>query len=364
MAEAIINNPSYKTFFQLIRFALGTDTQLPQSISATEWKELYNLGVQQSLIGVLFEGIKQLPEELLPDEAILMQWYGDAEYIAEVSDKAEKASQMWTRKYEDEGFRTCILKGQGNAAMYDEPKSRTAGDIDIYVFGGQEKVLKQTAKMGFTGDACYHHIHLDLPEDAVPVEVHYRASYGGLMDKYNKRIELWLDKEIQHTTPHNGYSIPSNMFNKIMQLAHMQHHFAFDGMSLRQLMDYYYVLSKEKDCDMTKELEYLGLSYFAEGIMYIMQQIFHLDKSHFIIAPERRRGEIILANVMEGGRFGFYRNDKYGDMNFITRNIHHTADLIYFCYLFPNQYYKMLIRYTKRFVYKRILGKEYEEEDL
>lgn len=350
--------------FQLVRYAVGADDALPQRISREEWRRLYEVGVQQALIGVMFEGIKRMPDELLPEDELLMQWYRDADYIAEMNEKVEMESKRWTERFAEQGLWSCILKGQGNAAMYDEPKCRTSGDIDIYVEGGQDKVLDVVGRMGLTGDACYHHIHLDRMEGETAVEVHYRASYGGLTDRCNGRIEVWLEKEIKNAKERGGYNVPSVRFNKVMQLAHMQHHFAFDGMSLKQLLDYYHVLRQEVDDDMSRELKYLGLDYFARGIMYIMQEVFHLDRKHLIIAPDERRGKIILENVMEGGTFGFYRKDKYAGQGFLSRNMHHTADLLYFCWLFPNQYYKTLNRYVMRFVYQRMLGKEYKEEDL
>lgn len=353
----------YETFFGLMRYALGADEALTRRMTQEEWRGVYEYGVQQSLIGVLFEGIKRLPEEWLPEEELLMQWYGDAEYIAEVSERAEAASRRWTEVFAEKGFGSCILKGQGNAAMYDVPRSRAAGDVDIYVDGGEEKVRGLLEEMGLRGDACYHHVHLELPEGEVPVEVHYRASYEGLSSRYVGRIEQWLEREVKNRRMWNGYYVPSVAFNRVMQLAHMQHHFAFDGMSLRQLMDYYFVLKQERGCDMTQELEYLGLGYFAGGVMYIMQEVFHLGREHLIVAPDECRGRIILDNVLEGGSFGFYRKDRYAGMGFLRRNLHHTADLLYFCYLFPNQYYKTLKRYVMRFVWQRVLGKEFVEED-
>lgn len=44
-----------------------------------------------------------------------------------LNDAAIQVSE-WFRK---KGFRTCILKGQGNALMYPNPYSRTPDDIDI-----------------------------------------------------------------------------------------------------------------------------------------------------------------------------------------------------------------------------------------
>ena len=55
--------------------------------------------------------------------------------IAAETDAAIHVSE-WFRK---KGFRTCILKGQGNAMMYPNPCSRTPGDFDIWVEGGDKR---------------------------------------------------------------------------------------------------------------------------------------------------------------------------------------------------------------------------------
>ena len=46
------------------------------------------------------------------------------------------------RNFEQEGFRCCILKGQGNALLYPDPYMRTPGDIDIYLEGGRKRIME------------------------------------------------------------------------------------------------------------------------------------------------------------------------------------------------------------------------------
>ena len=41
-----------------------------------------------------------------------------------------------------DGFRCCILKGQGLALHYPNPYMRTPGDIDVWVSVGRRKVMQ------------------------------------------------------------------------------------------------------------------------------------------------------------------------------------------------------------------------------
>ena len=81
-----------------------------------------------------------------------------------------------------------------------------------------------------------------------------------------------------------------------------------EGIGLRQLMDYYYVLISD-DLSLIrdrvqKELKELGLWKFAGAIMYIMQEVFGLPASRLIVPPNEKYGRFVLNEVLEAGNFG------------------------------------------------------------
>ena len=53
-----------------------------------------------------------------------------------------------------------------------------------------------------------------------------------------------------------------------------------------------------------KELKELGLWKFAEGIMYIMQEVFGMPASRLIVPPNEKYGKFVLNEVLEAGNFG------------------------------------------------------------
>ena len=93
------------------------------------------------------------------------------------------------------------------------------------------------------------------------------------------------------------------------QLTHIFSHLMNEGIGLRQLVDYYFVLSMLcVNCEMLtslqKELKELGLWKFAGGIMYIMQEVFGMPASRLIVPLNEKYGKFVLNEVLEAGNFG------------------------------------------------------------
>ena len=154
--------------------------------------------------------------------------------------------------FQKKGFRTCILKGQGNALLYPNPYSRTPGDIDIWVEGGDKRVISFVRSISPHEKACYHHIEFPSYK-SVEVEVHYRPSFllcfwhNRKLQKYYERVK---EKQFSHRVmlgEQGEIAIPTAEFNLIFQLTHIFSHLMNEGIGLRQLVDYYYVL-----CDFYK----------------------------------------------------------------------------------------------------------------
>ena len=165
-----------------------------------------------------------------------------------LNDAAIQVSE-WFRK---KGFRTCILKGQGNALMYPNPYSRTPGDIDIWVEGEDKRVISFVRSISPHEKACYHHIEFPSYK-GVEVEVHYRPSFL-LCFWHNRKLQKYYERVKEEQFSHRvmlgeqgEIAIPTVEFNLIFQLTHIFSHLMNEGIGLRQLVDYYYVL-----CDFYK----------------------------------------------------------------------------------------------------------------
>ena len=242
-----------KIFFDFLHFCIGSAKEIPDSLKEADWKELYAIAKKQCLVGVLFDGIKKLPAEHVGmKKELLLQWMAESQMLEKanvrLNDTAIQVSE-WFRK---KGFRTCILKGQGNVLMYPNPYSRTPGDIDIWVEGGDKRLISFVRSISPHEKACDHHIEFPSYK-GVEVEVHYRPSFL-LCFWHNRKLQKYYERVKEEQFSHRvmlgeqgEIAIPTMEFNLIFQLTHIYAHLMNEGIGLRQLLDYYYVL-----CDFYK----------------------------------------------------------------------------------------------------------------
>ena len=240
-------------FFDFLRFCIGSTKEIPDSSKEADWKELYAIAQKQCLVGVLFDGIKKLPAEYVGmKKELLLQWMAESQMLEKANVRLNDAAIQVSEWFRKKGFRTCILKGQGNALMYPNPYSRTPGDIDIWVEGGDKRVISFVRSISPHEKACYHHIEFPSYK-GVEVEVHYRPSFL-LCFWHNRKLQKYYERVKEEQFSHRvmlgeqgEIAIPTVEFNLIFQLTHIFSHLMNEGIGLRQLLDYYYVL-----CDFYK----------------------------------------------------------------------------------------------------------------
>ena len=242
-----------KIFFDFLRFCIGSAKEIPGSLKEVDWKELYAIAKKQALLGVLFHGIKKLPAEHVEmEKELLLRWMAESQMLEKANVRLNDAAIQVSEWFRKKGFRTCILKGQGNALMYPNPYSRTPGDIDIWVEGGDKRVISFVRSISPHEKACYHHIEFPSYK-GVEVEVHYRPSFL-LCFWHNRKLQKYYERVKEEQFSHRvmlgeqgEIAIPTVEFNLIFQLTHIFSHLMNEGIGLRQLVDYYYVL-----CDFYK----------------------------------------------------------------------------------------------------------------
>ena len=327
-----------KIFFDFLRFCIGSAKEIPGSLKKVDWKELYAIAQKQALLGVLFHGIQRLPKVLAPEQKLLMQWMVMAEQIRKQNIRLFLDSVKICQNFEKEGFANCILKGQGNALLYPDPYMRTPGDIDIYLAGGRKRVMKYVNKVCPNQVMRYHHV--DFPVMKTAIEVHFTPSYM-FFPIHNSRMQKWFKEVMGEQCNHrvslpDGYGeihVPQVSFNVIYILSHLYRHIFTEGIGLRQLLDYYFVLLKwhtdltnltdsnkslpqmtliNTDLDALRhKLKYLGLWKFAQAVMFVMKEVFGLSEDRMIVPMDEREGRFLLAEIMRGGNFGQY-DDRMG----------------------------------------------------
>lgn len=294
---------------ELIQITLGHRDRLSRTLSSKEWQDVYKKAQKQSVAGVCLQGMSRLPKEQQPPEELYWEWYGVATHIQFTNAKVdEQAASVW-RKLKDAGLDAAILKGQGIATEYGDLASlRQSGDIDVWVLGGYRKVYDFVQSTFPTDDVAYHRFHYNMFKD-MEVELHHRPTLmRNLID--DRKLERWYNSFGADSFVYleeKGFAIPPVEFNRIFILTHIYRHFLFEGIGLRQVMDYYFVLKNDKTCkkeETAKILKELRLTRFAEAMMWILHTQFGLEKNKLICDMNEKEGQFVLAEILQTGNFG------------------------------------------------------------
>ena len=315
-------------FFAFLKYCLGYKGDMSSVVAGMDWQMLYSFASKQALLGLCFEGIERLGEEY-PEELkrnpigreLLMTWMGKAQQIRRQNMKVNTVASKLFSMLREDGFRCCILKGQGNALMYPNPYSRTPGDIDVWVNASREEITEY-AKCHFKleDDIRFHHLETSL--DGVPVELHF---FPDIMNNpiYNARLQKWFKRNADLQCSNvvslpdciGEIAIPTTAFNVIYQLTHLYHHFFDEGIGMRQIIDYYYVVNNDESLvirdTLQRELKHLGLWKFARAVMYVQHEALGLPGEKMIAPMDEKRGKLLLAEILNGGNFGQHFT-KYG----------------------------------------------------
>ena len=283
-----------RLFFEFLQVAMGLRERLSTVPSVHEWQVLFEFCKRQSLLGVGFAAVEKLHEVGVECPAdIRLQWYGYALKIERMNEKLNMQCGEITKRYEHDGLRCCILKGQGNLLYYPEilRMRRTPGDIDLWcitppsglsmpnaslrdytnyhgINAVMEYVRMQFRQQGIDANpkACYHHI--DAPSmDGTKVEVHYRPAFLRSPLR-NWRMQRWFEHhadECMKNKTHLGFSMMTSSVNVVYHMCHLYTHIFEGGIGLRQLMDYYFALRVwHNDVMECKDLQTQGM--WSEGL--------------------------------------------------------------------------------------------------
>ena len=310
-------NDTKGTLIRLMRMAVGCEPYEPMTLPEREWKEVYIQVCQQTLTGVIYCVVNRMSRDVGIPKPLLMEWTLKAEAIRGFNAKMNAEAARLTRWFGERGRKTAILKGQANARLYPHPDERQPGDIDIWVEGGRDSVVKLLGDEGVldTKDTVsYHHVHLKKNASGIAVEVHFRPSSGNYNPITNRLLQRFLEKEIllSESCP-EGFDVPTCRFALIMQMAHIQRHFLSGGIGLRHIVDYYMLMKISSEEDrrfVASQLSRFGLRKTAGAVMWMMSELFSMESDRMICPKDERRGRWMLDETLKSGNFGRYHENR------------------------------------------------------
>lgn len=360
-------------FFELIQVSLSNRTELFTAPTSDEWEQLFAYSRKQALHGICFYGLQKLPKEQLVHlpPVLKMQWLGLALNIQKRNELMNYCCRDLQKTLFSAGFKNSILKGQSMALLYSSDSFeyntvdfnqadkmnilgfyRQPGDIDVYIDAKCEEVIRYVRSMGVNfPNWDYKHLHLKLFKD-IDVEVHYVPEVFLNIWK-NLRLQKWFANHQEWIFSSTGDAnsvgkliTPSLEFNVFYILLHIYRHFLYEGIGLRQLMDYYFVLKAYSSCpidnhskvEIVRTIENFGMMRFANGIMWVLVEVFEGGNISSqlsalgLFKPDRTEGAYILDQIMLGGNFGHYDErliiNKSGKIGTVYKIVKHNLHIL------------------------------------
>jgi len=312
-------------FFQLIRFALEKGRPVPECARQADWDALYDISMKQTLAGIVYHAIKQLPDDMQPKDDLAIKWLLRGEKIRHRNQLLNAECMRQCRELAQQGLRTCLLKGQGNALLYPTPYMRTPGDIDLWTDESREKVIRTIRRLHPATTLETMHIAYTVGKK-IPVEVHFYPSYANYIVSDMRLKRYFREQASEQFANHvclpeysDPICVPTVAFNRIYQLSHIYRHLFYEGIGLRQVIDYYYLLRQgftaEEKAAFEQTARHLKLYRFACGLMYILRDTLGLAEEYLIAPADEADGQFILSEIMTAGNMG-HHDPRFGD----TRN--------------------------------------------
>ena len=304
----------HEAFFSLVRAGLwGTpaETALFSGLTSAHWQELYRLAYTQSLQAIVFDGVNTLPAELRPPRPLYLQWAAQTLLTEQANDRLNRMVVRLNSLYTAAGLHPVLLKGQGMAACYREPRHRQCGDIDIYLGkDGQPQANRLLLQAGAceAGEESDKHASYEL--DGVHIENHRlvnRTNNPLANRRFARLVRAWYPQEAERRI---GMPTPPPTFNALYIFLHAFEHFLSGGIGLRQLCDWCCLLrTRHADIDaarLVSDLRRLGLLRAARAFGHVAVCHLGLPPQYlpFDTAGCRRLGEELVEEIFATGNFG------------------------------------------------------------
>lgn len=306
------------TYLKILAYCLTDNMSItPPKVDEINWSKFYSFCESQAILGIGLQCIDKLKSQLGGDlkvpQVLLLQWIGIAEQIKNQNKLLNKRTKDISEYFTSQGKQCCVLKGQGNALMYPEPKLRTSGDIDVWLEGTKKEIADFVHQHFPKMNVQYHHMEYPIYDD-VEIEIHYYPSY--CYNKwYNHRLQRYFHKESHKQFLNKtdcGFNVPTVPFNIVFQLSHIMRHFFTQGIGLRHAIDYYYLLKQDITQEEIKEvvsvIKSCGMYKFFCALLWIENSILGLDKAALFVPVNERAGKLVLHEMLKGGNFGHRYN--------------------------------------------------------
>ncbi len=257
-------------FFALLR--IGLETEQPTEavaadfceLSLRDWRELMNMAVKQGALAIVFDGFHTLVDrygkegvaprlDLDDREVLIYEWIAGMTQVEYQNRQQREVMDDMASKWAAQGCRVMVFKGQACATMYPQPRHRSPGDIDCYLFEDYARGNDIARKAGANvNERWYQHSQIHYKGEMFENHQYFVHTREGKRSKLlQKELEDTLKIEINNNPKIERLSkyvvLPPGQWTAMFLTYHACAHFISEGLRIKQLLDWAMFLKKHQD---------------------------------------------------------------------------------------------------------------------
>lgn len=253
-----------EAFFALLRAGLWevSNDNLnhnADSFKAVDWQKVFLLAQEQSVQGLVLQGLEWFIEYGIINKAhvpqtLLLQWIGEVQMIEQQNKAMNEFVAQLIERLRKEDVYVILVKGQGIAQCYEKPLWRASGDVDLLVSGSAfEKAQDYLLSIGERTELDKEYKkHSEIQVGTWDVELH-----GTMRGEVKRSIDCVID-EVQNDIFYGGnvrswqngrttVFLPAPDEDVILVFTHILQHFFREGVGVRQICDWCRLMWTYKD---------------------------------------------------------------------------------------------------------------------
>jgi len=326
-----------RAFFELLRAGLWEKDARLLQYKDIDYSVIMRLAEEQSVVGLVAAGLEHVIDVKVP-QVLALQFAGQAIQLEQRNKEMNAFVAELIEKLRKNDVYAILVKGQGIAQCYEKPLWRSSGDVDLLLsesnYERAKELLSPSATMVET--EFTHFKHQGMTVDGWVVELH-----GTLHSRLSKRVDDGIDaaqREVFYggkvRSWMNGGTqvfLPASDEDVIFVFTHIQHHFFFEGIGIRQICDWCRLLWTYKDSLnhslLESRIRKMGLmsewkAFAAFGVKWLRMPVeamplFEDNDVHNVNLD--KKADKICKFVLEVGNFGHKQRRDYSGMSYLRR---------------------------------------------
>lgn len=341
-----MKNNTSNDFHTLIRLASAGARGKDTACNIEDWKKIYGLAMEQSVLPLLGSVLLENPELAYPEElkVYLMDFMRS---LASKNMIRRLRIQSLIEELGKAGFQVQLLKGYVMADCYAYPECRSSVDTDILIPKDQEQaVCSFLRSKGFVVDdrSSVSHHAVGRHQKYGMVEVHVNL-YDEIVEEVwfrNRTCELLIEPPLIVETPEGSFATIGYTDHLIFLMLHMIKHFISHDLGLGMMLDIALYWKKYRDMIDVERIwtlmDELKFSTIISCVLHSLIRYGDFEEADFAglrnVTDEQI--DMLLWDLERGGRMGINDAEERQDSAFVYGRMIMLRDAgkwHYWCYM-------------------------------